>query len=188
MLQSDFEKVNRIVILPMNRHWPAAMDSETQEDFVKHLAKYPDRELKNAMESLVATSKSRPKIPHIIEKIAEARPARQPSGIPKHKGFHCSGHAEVMHQNSAREIMESRAGQFALKLGVGRALLNEYECSGKKDFTEADVHVYAKHVQENIQALRECEQKKNPEYKHWLGIFTMMQEREKRIYSQYYKN
>lgn len=65
--QADFQRVEKHIINPIQRHWNADFDSETIGDFVDDLAKFNENTLKSAMQKLRNEQKRKPTLAHVIE-------------------------------------------------------------------------------------------------------------------------
>jgi hypothetical protein len=185
--QDDFQKVSDNVIDPLKRHYGVKFDAEMIDDYVGDLRSYSVDILRTAVADIRRQEKRRPALAHILEACEKHKP--RPAGEHKQSKprFHCMGHAEVQHPVSTREILSSSAGQLALELGVARDFLIEYECSGKKDFTEADARKALIAIKGSIQALFDYRQKHGDLALEWERRFEDMQEREQRLYGLFYR-
>lgn len=183
--QAEFDRVNKHIIDPIKRHWAADFDAQTIDDFIADLAEFTESDLQSAMRKVKREQKRRPSLAHVYEACRGYSPAKTSNRQIEHKGFHCQGHAETQHSISAREILESPTGQQALRIGVGRELMVEYEISGRKEFDEAFVTKAKTSLDNSILALRECEAMGNKDYPVFMSMFEESQNREKRLYAKF---
>lgn len=186
--QADFQRITENVIKPIERHFGYQFDSETISDYVDDLSRYSDDTIKSSMLEVRRENKRRPTLAVIVEACRKYTPHHQ---VPEHKipktGFHCVGHAEKMHPQSAREILSSYAGQMALEIGVARDLLNEYECTGRKNFDEEFVLKCKEGGRKAADAMINAHRVKNPDAQTWQNIYDAMIEREKGLYAKFYR-
>lgn len=186
MNQSDTERVTRLVLKPLEAIYGKFTD-DAAKLMVEDLAAYDNETLVESVRDVRRNIKSFPKIAHLIEYCERNKPIK-PAQFAQYQdteSFHCRGAAEYTHPIQAREILSTQTGQLALSLGVGRDLLTEYECTGKKDFDEAYVRKCRRGLDDAVLVLEEARKAKNPELPAYEGLFNAMQDREKRLYEKY---
>lgn len=187
--QNDYDRVNKCMIAPLSVLFNKKLSDrdELVEGFVEELARFSDDVLRKAFKSLRRTEKNFPSIAKAIEVCHAERPPSTQSAAPttsSKETIHCRGHAERMHPNTARDILASPAGVLALDLGVARDLLNEYECTGRKEFDEDFVRQCKLGVERATEQLAALP--RNTDIgKAMHALFEAMMAREKTLFSRF---
>lgn len=65
--QADFDRVKRLVIDPIKRHFAAEFDTETIDDFVDGLADFSEKAMTEAMREIKIYQKRKPTLGHVAE-------------------------------------------------------------------------------------------------------------------------
>jgi hypothetical protein len=189
MNQYDTERVTRIVLKPLEALYGKYND-EAAKLIIEDLSPYDNATLSEAVRDVRRSVKSFPKIAHLVEYCEKNKPKKEPkvADYQDTEKFHCRGAAEHTHPIQAKEILLTPVGQKALEIGVGRDLLVEYECSGKKDFDDAYVAECKRGLENAVTALEDARKAKNPQLAAYEGLFNAMINREKSLYEKYYKS
>lgn len=185
--QDDFQRITSLVIKPIERHFNCQFDAETIGDYIDDLSRFSTETLQESMFDIRREQKRRPSLAVVFEACRKNAPKTKDSIHDEVKNkFHCAGHAEIFHSRVAEEILSTPAGQMALEIGVGIDLLNEYECTGRKEFDNGFVMKCKKGMEDAALVLIECKNITEKEIIKFKDFYHCMRERESRIYAKYY--
>lgn len=190
MQQNEFIKVTKHFIEPLAKVFNKTPNDEQLEAFAEDLGGYAPDVLQEAAKIARRKNKYFPSIYQAMQACDEAQvkvnKCAPPPEQKSHRLFHCSGHAERDHPREAREILSTPVGQLALKMGVGRELLVEYEANGRKDFDEQFVRKCKEGIGNAAASLAEARQRNNPSFERFTSMFNQMVLREKELFEKYY--
>jgi hypothetical protein len=120
--QSDYERVNRLVVLPVNATWATKLPDQMVEALVEDLAGYDDEILKAAVIEVRRTCKTTPRIAHLVE-------ACQKHGGSTRRGEGSDGYYAALKKRDedARAMARRFTDQFQLSPLAARARSEGWE-------------------------------------------------------------